>query len=71
MFVLITTSGNTRQVSEKLKSIDAVREVCQTVGPYDILAVVVAPPDAMNNIITWKIRRIEEVSSTLTLMKNQ
>ena len=52
-----------------LKAISGVKEVHGTFGAYDILAKIESPTvEALREIITWKIRKIEKIRSTLTLM---
>ena len=69
-FVLINCEiGSDESVIEKLKLIDEVIEVQGTFGAYDILAKVEADNvEIIRETITWKIRKIEKIRSTLTLM---
>jgi len=49
--------------------IDGVSEVRGTFGAYDILTKIESPTvEALREIITWKIRKIGQIRSTLTLM---
>ena len=51
------------------KAIPGVKEVHGTFGAYDILAKIESPTvEALREVITWKIRKIEKIRSTLTLM---
>ncbi len=53
----------------ELKSIEGVIEVHGTFGAYDILAKVEAGlVEELRETITWKIRKIANIRSTLTLM---
>ncbi len=69
-FVLINCEiGSEESVIEKLKLINEVIEVHGTFGAYDILAKVEADNvETIRETITWKIRKIEKIRSTLTLM---
>jgi DNA-binding Lrp family transcriptional regulator len=69
-YVLINCDlGSEEAVITELKSIEGVVEVHGTFGAYDILAKVESSPvDALREIITWKIRKIQKIRSTLTLM---
>ncbi len=61
--------GAEEQLVKELKSIENVREVYVVYGVYDIVAKVEA--DAMEKVketITWKIRRLDRVRSTLTMI---
>ncbi len=69
-FVLINCEiGSEESVIEKLNLITEVIEVHGTFGAYDILAKVEADNvEIIRETITWKIRKIEKIRSTLTLM---
>jgi DNA-binding Lrp family transcriptional regulator len=69
-FVLINTeTGSEDEVLKKLKKIDAVEEAYVTFGVYDVAAKVKADTmDKLKEIITWQVRRLNKVRSTLTLV---
>ena len=69
-YVLINCElGSEEFVISHLKSLDAVKEVHGTFGAYDILAKVEADEvSVLRETITWKIRKIDKIRSTLTLM---
>jgi len=69
-YVLINCDlGSEEMVISQLKSLDEVVEVHGTFGAYDILAKVQAEQiEKVRETITWKIRKIEKIRSTLTLM---
>ncbi len=69
-FVLINCElGSEESVITKLKSIQGVSEVHGTFGAYDILAKIESDRvESLRELITWKIRKIENIRSTLTLM---
>ena len=54
---------------QELKNLDGVTEVNGTFGAYDILAKIESSTvEVLREIITWKIRKIDKIRSTLTLM---
>jgi len=69
-YVLINCElGNEESVISKLKSIQGVKEVHGIFGAYDILAKIESDRvENLREIITWKIRKIDNIRSTLTLM---
>jgi len=69
-YVLINCDlGAEEFVISELKSIEGVVEVHGTFGAYDILAKVEASLiEKLRETITWKIRKIVKIRSTLTLM---
>ena len=51
-----------------LKQIEHVKEVHGTFGAYDIIAMIQAESaDKLREAITWKIRKMDKIRSTLTL----
>ena len=69
-YVLINCElGYEEQIIEELKHISDVKEVHGTFGAYDILAKVEsANVETLRKTMVWKIRKIDKVRSTLTLM---
>nr|AIF14437.1 transcriptional regulator [uncultured marine thaumarchaeote KM3_67_B11] len=69
-YVLINCElGSEESIIQELKNLDGVIEVHGTFGAYDILAKIEsATVDVLREIITWKIRKIDQIRSTLTLM---
>ena len=69
-FVLINCElGSEESVISQLKSIEGVIEVHGTFGAYDVIAKIESDSiEALRETITWKIRKIEKIRSTLTLM---
>ena len=69
-FVLINTESSSEDyVLKQLKNISAVKEAYVSYGGYDLIVKVRA--EAMNElkeIISYKIRSLDKVRSTLTLM---
>ena len=69
-YVLINCEiGSEEKVIADLKTIDGVKEVHGTFGAYDVLAKVESEQvETLRETITWKIRKIDKIRSTLTLM---
>jgi len=69
-YVLINCElGSEESIIQELKNLDGVIEVHGTFGAYDILAKIESPTvDVLREVITWKIRKIDQIRSTLTLM---
>ncbi len=69
-YVLVNCDlGSEEAIIEDLKHIDSVKEISGTFGAYDIIAKVENPDkDKLRETITWNIRKLEHVRSTLTLM---
>ena len=69
-YVLINCElGSEESIIQQLKNIETVKEVHGTFGAYDILAKLESSTvETLRESITWKIRKIERVRSTLTLM---
>jgi len=69
-FVLINTEiGSEADVLKDLKKIDGVEEAFSVYGVYDIIAKVSADTmDKLKEIVTWRIRRLDKVRSTLTMI---
>ena len=69
-YVLINCElGSEESIIQQLKKIDSIIEVHGTFGAYDILAKIESPTvEALRESITWKIRKIDQIRSTLTLM---
>ena len=69
-FVLINTElGTENEVLEQLRKIDEVKESYIVYGVYDIVAKVTADTmEKLKEIVTWKVRRLDKVRSTLTMI---
>ncbi len=69
-FVLINTEmGTENEIADALQKMNNVKESYIVYGTYDIIALVEADTmDQLKDIITWKIRRLSNVRSTLTTM---
>lgn len=69
-YVLITTeSGAVKSVLATLKKMDSVKETYMVYGVYDIIAIVKAETmDKLKEIVTWNLRSLDKVRSTLTMI---
>ncbi|KRT60844.1 MAG: Lrp/AsnC ligand binding domain-containing protein [Nitrosopumilaceae archaeon] len=69
-YVLINCDlGSEEDVIDALKNVEDVKEIHGTFGAYDIIAKVDnSKIDTLRETITWKIRKIDRIRSTLTLM---
>ena len=69
-YILINCEiGSEEEVITALKNIDSIKEVHGTFGAYDILAKIESlQVEDLRETITWKIRKIDKIRSTLTLM---
>ncbi len=69
-FVLINCElGSEESIIQQLRGISGLKEVHGTFGAYDILAKIDSDTiEKLRETITWKIRKIERIRSTLTLM---
>ena len=69
-YILINCElGSEESIIQQLKNLDGVLEVHGTFGAYDILAKIESlTVETLREIITWKIRKIDQIRSTLTLM---
>jgi DNA-binding Lrp family transcriptional regulator len=68
-YVLVNCDlGAEEEVIDGLKQIEQVKEVHGTFGAYDIIATIQAESaDKLREAITWKIRKMDKIRSTLTL----
>jgi DNA-binding Lrp family transcriptional regulator len=69
-FVMISAeTGKESEVLNELKKIEHVKEACLTYGAYDIVAKVEAETrEKLEEVITGKVRRLNSLRSTLTMM---
>jgi DNA-binding Lrp family transcriptional regulator len=69
-FVLMNAElGSEDSIVSELKSIDGVKEIYQVYGVYDIVAQVESETmEKVKETITWKLRKLNGVKSTLTMI---
>lgn len=68
-YVLINVElGKEKDILNQLRSIENVKEVNAIYGVYDIIAKVEADSmEKLKEIVTYKIRRLADIRSTLTM----
>jgi len=67
--LIVSETGSEQHVIEKLLMIDEIEEVNRVWGAYDVVVkVVVSTSDAVREIITGKIRMIEGIKTTTSLI---
>ncbi len=68
-YVLVNCDlGAEEEIISGLKQIEQVKDVHGTFGAYDIIAKVQAESaDKLREAVTWKIRKMDKIRSTLTL----
>ena len=60
-------TGSEEKVLNEVRKVPNVKECHRVYGVYDLIAKVEADSmDGLKEIVTWKIRRLDGVSSTLT-----
>ena len=69
-FVLINTDlGAEEEVKDKLSEYPEVEEAHVVYGVYDLILKIRAESmEKVKNTVTWKVRRMEKVRSTLTMI---
>jgi len=69
-FVLINAEiGGEEEVLKEIKKVEGVEEAHTVYGVYDIIAKIKAETmDKLKEVVTWHIRRINKVRSTLTMI---
>ncbi len=69
-FVLINTEiGSEADVLKDLKKVEGVEEAYAVYGVYDIIARIKADTmDKLKETVTWRVRRLDKVRSTLTMI---
>lgn len=69
-FVLLNCDPrNEKELIQEIRKVDGVKEVNGTYGVYDIIVVVESDNmEQLKEIVTWKIRKLDMVRSTVTLV---
>jgi DNA-binding Lrp family transcriptional regulator len=69
-FVLINAEiGSEEEVLKELKKVEGVVEAFVVYGVYDVVAKIRADTmDKLKDIVTWHVRRLNKVRSTLTMI---
>jgi DNA-binding Lrp family transcriptional regulator len=70
-YVLINCDlGSEDKVISDLRKLEHIKDVVGTFGAYDIVAKIEAETsEQLREAVTWKIRKMDKVRSTLTLME--
>ena len=70
-FILINCElGSEKKIISELKTFSDVKEVQGTFGAYDIIIKISSESiEKIRETISWKIRKIKKIRSTLTLTK--
>ncbi len=69
-FVVINAEmGSEQEVLDELKKLEGVKEAYLVYGIYDIIGKVEADSmEELRDTVTWKVRKINKVRSTLTML---
>lgn len=69
-FVLINTEiGSEGEVLKSLEDVEGLEEAYSVYGVYDIITKIQTESmDKLKDIVTWRIRRLNKVRSTLTMI---
>jgi len=69
-FVLINAEiGSEEEVLKELKKVEGVVESYVVYGVYDVVAKIRADTmDKLKDVVTWHVRRLNKVRSTLTMI---
>ncbi len=73
VYVLINCDlGTEDKIVDEIKKLPDIQDVCRVVGVYDILVKLRSDKaDRLKETITWKLRRIENIRATLTIIANE
>jgi DNA-binding Lrp family transcriptional regulator len=67
--MIVAETGRESEVLDELKKIEYVKEACLTYGAYDVVAKVETETrEKLEEVITRKVRGLDSVRSTLTMM---
>ena len=69
-YVFINTEPSSEnEVLKTLKDVEGVMEAYAVYGVYDVLAKITADTmDKLKEVVTYSVRRLDKVSSTLTMI---
>ena len=72
-YILIKSDlGAEQKVIEELQKLDQVVRIDRTFGDYDLVVKLEAEHvEKIREIISWNIKKIEKIRSTLTLLKKE
>ena len=67
--LLNVETGTEEEVMRSLKSIEEVKEARMVYGAYDIIVrVETVNMEELKNLVSWRIRRLDRVRSTMTMI---
>ncbi|RNJ77246.1 MAG: Lrp/AsnC family transcriptional regulator [Nitrosopumilus sp. H8] len=62
--------GAEEDLAAKLRELEQVRDVFETIGTHDMMVVIQAENfEKVREIVSWNIQRLDKVRSTATLIK--
>ncbi len=62
--------GAEAEITEKLKEVEQVKDVFETIGTHDMLVKLDAENfEKVREIVSWNIQKLDKVRSTATLIK--
>jgi DNA-binding Lrp family transcriptional regulator len=69
-YVLINTEPkNMEKVVATLEQLESVVEIFPVYGVYDVIAKIQAETmEKLKNLVTWKVRSLDDVRSTITML---
>ena len=70
-YVLINCElGSEEEIIEKIKKLDQTKEVFETIGSTDIIAIVESDNlEKLRELVSWNIQKIDKIRKTVTLIK--
>ena len=70
-YVLINCElGSEQDVIEKIKKMEQTKEVFETIGTADIIAIMESDNlEKLRELISWNIQKIDKIRKTVTLIK--
>jgi len=67
--LLNVETGTEEEVMRSLKSIEEVKEARMVYGVYDLIVrVETVNMEELKNLVSWRIRRLDRVRSTMTMI---
>ena len=70
-YVLINCElGSEEDVIEQIKNMEQTKDVFETIGTTDIVAIVESDNlESLRELVSWKIQKIDKIRKTVTLVK--
>lgn len=70
-FVNVQVGTKFSEVVIQIEQSGIVSKVTRVSGPYDLIVELEGTQEEIRDIITWKIRKLQYVKTTLTIMVNE